>query len=419
MAEAASPQQRTHDVVVYGATGFVGQLTASYLAKHAPDGARIALGGRSRERLEQVRSRLGGRALEWPLVVADSADAGAIRALAEQTTAVATTVGPYAAYGMTLARACAEAGTHYADLTGEVLFMRRTADELHAVAAASGARIVHACGFDSIPSDLGVLVLRDLVRRESGEELGETTLLVRAMRGGLSGGTFASMKGQLAEVAGNRDAARLVVDPYALSPDRDREPDKVNASWAPESDLRSVRRDPDLGMWLAPFVMEAANSRVVRRSNALQDWDYGKQFRYHEAMGFSGPTAPAKAAAVMGGLAAFMGAMALPPTRALVDRVLPDPGEGPSEKARENGFFAIEIWTRTAAGARFVCKVAAKGDPGYKATAVMLGESALALALDGDALPPRAGVLTPATGIGMPLVERLRAQQFTFDAARR
>jgi short subunit dehydrogenase-like uncharacterized protein len=136
-------------------------------------------------------------------------------------------------------------------------------------------------------------------------------------------------------------------------------------------------------------------------------------------MGFSGPTAPVKAAAVVGGLAAFMGAMALPPTRSLVDRVLPDPGEGPSEQTRENGYFAIEIWTRTPSGARFVCTVKAKGDPGYQATSVMLGEAALALALDGDRLPPHAGVLTPATGIGMPLVERLRAQRFTFEAERR
>jgi len=412
-------QDRPLDVVVYGATGFVGRLTAAYLAQHAPTDVRIGLAGRSKERLEDVRARLGGRALEWPVIVADSSDASAVTELAAQTAAVATTVGPYTSYGMELARACAAQGTHYADLTGEVLFMRRTAAELHDIAVGTGARIVHACGFDSIPSDLGVLVLHDRVTRETDDELTDTTLAVTALRGGLSGGTFASMKVQLAAVADDPAAAKAVADPYALSPARDDEPDRTNAGWKPERDLRGVAHDADLDMWLAPFVMEASNARVVRRSNALMGWRYGHRFRYREVMGFRGPTGPAKAAAVTGGLGVFMGAMLLPPTRALVDRFLPDPGEGPSEQTREKGYFRIEIATRTATGARYTCRVAAQGDPGYKATSVMLGESALALARDGDRLPDRAGVLTPAAGIGMPLVERLRAQQFTFDADRR
>ena len=410
---------REFDVVLYGATGFVGRLTAGCLARNAPEKARIALAGRSADKLERVRAELGARAKGWGIVVADAGDADALAALARRTTVVATTVGPYAAHGMPLARACAEAGTHYADLTGEVLFMRRTADELHDVAARTGARIVHACGFDSIPSDLGVLVLHDRVGRETADELTDTTLAVTAVRGGLSGGTFASMKGMLAEIAADPSARRIVEDAYSLSPARDKEPDVVNPGWVKESDLRKIVHDTELGMWLAPFVMEAANSRVVRRSNALQDWAYGQRFRYREVMGFRGPGAPLKAAGLMAGLAAFMGAMALPATRAVVDRVLPEPGEGPSEKTRDNGFFRIEIATTTSTGARYVCHVEAKGDPGYAATSVMFAESALALALDGDRLPPRAGVLTPATAIGMPLVDRLRAQRFTFDAARR
>jgi short subunit dehydrogenase-like uncharacterized protein len=416
--EDARMTAREFDVLLYGATGFVGRLTADYLARSAPADARIALAGRSADKLERLRAELGAPAEAWGVVVADAADAGATVALARRTTMVATTVGPYAAYGMPLARACAEAGTHYADLTGEVLFMRRTADELHDLAAGTGARIVHACGFDSIPSDLGVLVLRDRVARETADELTNTTFVLTGARGGLSGGTFASMKAMLAEVAADPAARRIVADAYSLSPARDKEPDVVNPGWPKESDLRGVVHDRDLGMWLAPFVMEAANSRVVRRSNALQDWAYGHRFRYREAMGFRGPAAVAKAAAVTGGLAMFAGAMMLGPTRGLVDRLLPEPGEGPSEKTRENGYFRIEIGTRTSTGARYTCKVEAQGDPGYAATAVMLGESALALALDGDRLPPRTGVLTPATGVGMTLVERLREQRFTFDAAR-
>ena len=409
---------REFDVVLFGATGFVGRLTADYLARHAPADTRIALAGRSAERLARVKQEMGQRGESWSVVVADAGDATALAELARRTTAVATTVGPYAAYGMPLVRACAQAGTHYADLTGEVLFMRRVADELHDVAMGSGARIVHACGFDSIPSDLGVLTLREHVAKELGDELTDTTLAVTGARGGLSGGTFASMKGMLAEMSSNPEARKIVADPYSLSPARDKEPDAVNPGWPKESDLRGVVHDADLDMWLGPFVMEASNARVVRRSNALLDWAYGHRFRYREAMGFRGPTAPVKAAALTGGLAAFAGAMMLSPTRALVDRLLPEPGEGPSEKTRDNGYFRIEIGTRTSSGARFTAKVAAKGDPGYAATSVMLGESVLALAHDGDKLPPRAGVLTPATGIGMPLVQRLREQAFTFDVTR-
>jgi len=375
---------------------------------------RIALAGRSAEKLDSLRSSLPERAGQWPLLVADANDPAALASLARRTTAVATTVGPYLTYGTPLVEACAENGTHYADLTGEVLFMRRTADKLHDVAAASGARIVHACGFDSIPSDLGVLLLHELA---GDEPLTDTTLAVTEVRGGLSGGTFASMKHTLEEVASDRDAGRILADPYALSPARELEPDRAKAEWAPERDLRGVLHDGDLDAWLAPFVMAPSNTRVVRRSNALLDWSYGREFRYREVMAFRGPTAPLAAAGLTAGLAGFVGLMSLAPTRSLLDRILPEPGEGPSEKTRTNGRFRIEITSRTASGRKLRAIVAAQGDPGYAATAVMLGQSVLALALDGDELPKRAGVLTPATAIGRPLVDRLRTHGFTLTAA--
>jgi len=402
---------REFDVVLYGATGFVGKLTAEHLAAVLPDGVRIALAGRSAAKLESLRASL---ARDWPVVVADANDAAALASLARLARVVATTVGPYLTYGLPLVEACAEAGTHYADLTGEVLFMRRTAEKLHDVAAASGARIVHACGFDSIPSDLGVLLLRELAGDDS---LTDTTLAVTELRGGLSGGTFASMKHTLAEVARDREAARILADPYALSPARELEPDRSKPGWAPEKDLRGVVHDADLDAWLAPFVMAPSNTRVVRRSNALLDWTYGREFRYREVMAFRGTTAPLAAAGLTAGLAGFVGLMSMSPTRSLLDRFLPEPGEGPSEKTRQNGRFRIEVTSRTASGRRLRSVVAAKGDPGYAATAVMLGQSALALALDGDRLPERAGVLTPATGIGLPLADRLRANDFTLAAA--
>lgn len=409
--KSAGGARREHDIVIFGATGFVGQLTAAYLGEHAPAGTRIALGGRSRDKLERTRAGLGEAAAEWPLVIADSQDAGALAELAASTTAVATTVGPYLRYGLPLVEACAAAGTHYADLTGETLFMRRAIDAADAAAKASGARIVHTCGFDSIPSDLGVLLLHEHAQATGAGDLEETTLVVRAMRGGVSGGTIDSLRGQLDEARADRASRRVIVDPYALSPDRDAEPDLGN-----ERDPMGVVHDEDLGGWLAPFVMGTVNSRVVRRSNALQGHAYGRRLRYRELMLTGGlPLGPAKAAAISGGIAALVAGLSIPPTRKLLDRVLPDPGEGPSEQARERGFFKIDTYARTSSGARLVCHISAPGDPGYKATAVMLGEAALALALDEQRLPDAAGVLTPATAMGDVLVERLRAAGHAYD----
>ena len=209
----------------------------------------------------------------------------------------------------------------------------------------------------------------------------------------------------------------ILDDPYALSPARQLEPDKAKAGWPSERDLRGVVHDADLGAWLAPFVMAPSNTRVVRRSNALLDWAYGRELRYREVMAFRGAAAPVAAAGLTAGLAGFLGLMSTAPTRSLLDRVLPKPGEGPSEKTRRNGRFRIEITSRTESGRRLQAVVAANGDPGYAATAVMFGQSALALAFDGDRLPARAGVLTPATGIGQPLVDRLRTHGFTLTAA--
>jgi len=407
---------RELDLVVFGATGFVGKLTAKYLAENAPDEARIGLAARSRDKLEKAQQDVGGRAAQWPLIEADSSDPDSLGALARRTSVVATTVGPYRAYGLPLVEACAAAGTHYADLTGEVLFMREAIDRFDEPAKSSGARIVHNCGFDSIPSDLGVFVLNERVKADGTGDLEDTTFVVTGLRGGMSGGTVASLKGGIDEAKESREARKLMFDPYALSPERTAEPDLGS-----ERDLATVKRDGDLDMWLAPFVMATVNTRVVRRSNALQDWAYGRKFRYREVMGFksSKPTAPLMAAGVAAGLGGAMAGLAFPPTRKLFERFLPAPGEGPSEEAREKGFFKIEIHARTSSGAHYLSRVAAQGDPGYKATAVMFGEAGLCLALDEDKLPGRAGILTPATAMNGALVDRLRAAGMTFEVERR
>jgi short subunit dehydrogenase-like uncharacterized protein len=284
--------------------------------------------------------------------------------------------------------------------------------ERHDRAAEAGARIVNSCGFDSIPSDLGVLLLHEAVRADGTGDLGETTLVVTAMKGGLSGGTLASFRGQVDDMKASGAARKAVGDPYGLSPERAGDPDGRD-----EGDLRGVARDDALGQWIAPFVMAPYNTRIVRRSNALQDWAYGRGFRYREVTGLgSGRLAPVVGAGLAGGIFALAGGLAVKPSRMLLDRVLPDPGEGPNEKTRAAGLFRMEIHTTTTTGARYVARIAAKGDPGYAATAVMMGESALCLALDRERLPQRGGVLTPATGIGVPLVDRLRAAGMTFEA---
>ncbi len=401
-------------MVLFGATSFVGRLCAEYLASAAPSEARIALAGRSSERLSSLRTSLGARAADWPLLVADTNNRRSIEELAAATRVLLTTVGPYRRYGMPVVEACATAGTHYADLTGEMLFMREVIDRFDAVAVDSGARIVHSCGFDSIPSDLGVMLLHEAAASDGTGELQDTTLVVRAMKGGASGGTVASLKGELDGARSDATFARTLADPYALSPDRAAEP-----KLGPERDLRGIEHDEELGGWVGPFIMGVINTRAVRRSNALQGWAYGPRLRYREVMGFgSGPLGALQAGAVAGGVGALVAGLSIGPTRAVLDRVLPSPGEGPSERARERGFFDIEIHTQTSSGARYICRVSAQGDPGYKATSVMLGESGLCLALDGDRLPPRAGVLTPATAMGDALAARLRRAGQTLEVRR-
>ncbi|WP_430780364.1 saccharopine dehydrogenase family protein [Actinoplanes sp. G11-F43] len=397
-----SDRQREFDVIVYGASGFVGALVAKHLAGSAPEGTRLALAGRSAQRLE----RLG---LKLPIVVADAHDTGALTTMAARTRVVVTTVGPYAKFGRALARACAETGTDYVDLTGEVLFARDSIDDNHETARRTGARIVHSCGFDSIPSDIGVHVLHERVRADGAGELTDTTLVVTSMRGGISGGTIDSMRHQIDEMKRDRRLRRIGASPYSLSPDREAEPDlgrQPDMLTLPGSAVH-----PTLRGHLAPFVMASYNTRVVRRSNALRGWAYGRGFRYREVMSVGTSAAsPVLARATKILMTGLVVGLTVPPVRFVLDRLLPAPGTGPDEATRRNGHFTVDIFATTTTGARYRSRVRAEGDPGYAATAVMLGESALALALDRDRLPESdGGVLTPATGIGDALVDRLRA----------
>jgi len=415
-------RQRDLDIVLFGATGFVGVLTAAHLAEQAPDDARIALAGRSRTKLQRTRDEIGGRALDWELVEVDATDAVGLRAVAARTTVLVSTVGPYAAYGKEVVRACAREGTHYADLTGEVLFVRWSLDEVDDKARETGAAIVHACGFDSIPSDLGVLVTALRAAADDAGELAETTLLVRSMKGGFSGGTVDSVRQQAITTRGDDAARRTVSDPYALSPRRAEEPSgggrpRTGGVVATLRGLVPVDREEATARWTGPFVMAAFNTRIVRLSNTLTDWSYGRGFRYREVTDFgSGPLSPLLAGGMAIGLGGAVTGLAYRPTRAVLDRLLPKPGEGPGPEQRAAGRFRMEIRATTTQGRRYRTKVGADYDPGYGGTAVMLGQAALSLAFDGEAgVPRRAGVCTPATAMGEVLVDRLREHGFTFD----
>ncbi len=399
-------QQRVHDLLLVGATGFVGRLTAAHLARHASPEVSVALAGRSRDKLERVRAELPEAAQEWPLIVLDVTDEGAVADLARGTGVMLSTLGPYAVHGLPLVQACAEQGTHYADLTGEVLFVRDSIAGAHDRAVQTGARIVHSCGFDSVPSDLALLLASQAAAHDDEGRPVNATLHVRRAKGGFSGGTVDSMRQQMIAMQGDRDARRVVADPDALAAVR-------TAYGRMPSPLG---RDRDTGRWHGPFVMAGYNTRLVRRSWSLTQGS--EPLVYDEVMDTGrGWRGRAAALALTGGLAGLMAAMSTPPGRVVLDRLLPAPGEGPSEQRRRDGMFEMQTQVTTSTGARYVVTVAAPYDPGYDGTAVMLGQAGLALvASEGSA--ERGGVLTPATALGEALVERLRRHGFTLDVTR-
>lgn len=393
---------RQHDVVVWGATGFTGKLVAEYFAQRYgfTGDVRWALGGRSRDKLEALRGELatatGASAEALPIVLGDGDDEASMNAVAACTKVVCTTAGPYQLYGSKLVAACASQGTHYCDLTGEVSWMRRMIDEHHANAEKSGARIVFTCGFDSIPSDLGVWYLQREMQSRHGARCSQVQCRLKASYGGFSGGTLHS--GTLESKA---DPA-LLQDPYGLNPTgSERGPDGA--------DIMSIGYDKDFKAWRVPFMMAGINTRVVRRSNALLSYAYGQDFRYDEAMltgsGFGGLC---KAIGIAFGMACFALTMTAGPLQRMVARRV-KPGTGPSKETIEKGFFDFRLiaWHATDPTKQLCAKVTGDRDPGYGSTAKMLAESAVCMAK--DQLTSKGGCLTPAVAMGDALLERLQA----------
>lgn len=407
---STSPDPRTHDVVVFGATSFVGQLLCRYLGERhgftgdGPEGLTWAIAARSKAKLDDLVADLGEGASALPVLVADAHDEAEVRALAEAARVVVSTVGPYALHGSKLVAACAEAGTDYLDLAGETPWVRRMIDQHQDAAEASGARLVPSSGFDSIPSDLGVHVLQQAAVDRSGAPARRVRMGVKAMRGGASGGTIASMLNIINEVKSDPQARKELANPYALCPEGQR-------SGVRQPNVARPVHDPVFGRWAGPFVMAAINTRVVHRSNALQGYPYGEDFVYDEVMMTgSGPVGAATATGMTAALGGFFGAAAVPGLNKVVERLVPAPGTGPSPEAQEQGFFDIRLYGELADGGRVEAKVTGDRDPGYGSTAKMLGEAAACLAKDvpARAQQPAGGFWTPASLLGDELVRRLK-----------
>lgn len=401
---------RPHHLTVFGATGFTGRLVADYLAEAYPPTAaagdglgplRWAIAGRDRDKLESVRGQLGLDA--DAVVVADARDPDSLAAMCRATEVVVTTVGPYAKYGSELVAACVTAGTDYCDLSGEVPWMRRTIDRHHDDAYRGGTRIVHSCGFDSIPSDCGVRFLQNEARARHGRFCESVQLTLTGSSGSFSGGTFASLFGVVDAARADRDVARLLADPYALNP-------PAPPGDCPEAgDRRGARYDEQLGKWTAPFVMAGINTRIVRRSHALAGFPYGRDFCYCEAMATGrGTTGRLAAKLLAGGIGAVIG---VAPVTAVVRRLVPDPGEGPDAEAREAGYFKMQLRGRLRGSGEVVSgEVTGKRDPGYGCTSRMLAECAVALARTRGERR-EGGVLTPAYALGAELLEGGRLER--------
>ena len=403
--------EREYDIIVYGATGFTGQLVAEYLLERYGLGSdlRWAIAGRSESKLNALRGALGPAAAELPILVADSGDAEALATLAARTRVVLTTVGPYALYGSNLVAACVDNGTDYCDLAGEVQWIRKMIDTHHDRARETGARIVHCCGFDSIPMDIGAYFLQQEAQARHGDYCEEIAPYVKATKGSMSGGTIASMSNIVQEAQHDRSVARILADPYALNPAGEREgPDGA--------DQQDVRFDEDVNSWTGPFVMAGVNTRVVRRSNALAGYPYGKDFRYREAtLTGAGIGGRVRGLMLVSALGALVFGLTVSPTRALLHRfLLPKPGEGPSPELQESGFFNLVQVGKLPDGTILRTRITGDRDPGYGSTSKMLAESAVCLARD-EAITG-GGVWTPASAMGAALLERLRSNAgLTFE----
>ncbi|MDO8907260.1 MAG: saccharopine dehydrogenase NADP-binding domain-containing protein [Pseudohongiella sp.] len=392
-------------IIVFGATSFVGQILCRYLHELNHDGTlNWLMAARSEEKLKRLQLELGGPHVPG-YRLADAANETQLRALCDEAGVIISTVGPYALYGGALVKVCAETGTDYCDLAGETQWIRRMIDRYETKARESGARIVHCCGFDSIPSDLGVWFLQQQAQQQLGTHCWHVKMRVRKFKGGFSGGTVASMMNVAKEAVSDPALRRELADPYSLCP-----PDSKPEVRQPKI---TAAMDDDVDSWIAPFVMEAINTRVVHRSNALLRHPWGQDFLYDEAVMTGADSYGYKdKGELRARLTAFgqpltMLGLALPPTRWLMSQFLPKPGEGPSPEMQQTGFFDLVFVGRTSDGRTVRTTLYGERDPGYGATARMLGQAALCLRDDVSKEDRPGGFWTPASALAEPLIVRL------------
>ena len=403
------------DLIVYGATSFVGQILTRYLVEHVGVDKTVnwAIAGRSASKLDILKVSLGTAGDDLSVIIADADNADALADMAQSTRVIATTVGPYALYGEALVKACAENGTDYCDLCGEAYWIKRMIVKYADAAKLSGARIVSCCGFDSIPSDLGVHFLQQHGQQRFGRYFSDIKLAVNAMKGGASGGTLASMIEAVKAAKSDPKLRKDMNNPYILCPES---PDLRH----PQVSIKGPAYDIDFQRWSAPFIMEAINARVVLRSNMLLGMAYGDDFLYREQMitgkGFKGRLS---AIGLTAGLGLFAVTVIINPLRAFMQRfVLPKPGEGPSPEAQLAGHFDVSLLGKNEDGQSLEVRVTGDRDPGYGCTAKMLAQASLCLAFDVTQEQCEGGFWTPATAMGGQLTDRLTqhaGMTFTVD----
>jgi short subunit dehydrogenase-like uncharacterized protein len=393
-----------YHLIVFGATSFVGQLLTRYLfERHGIDGdLRWAIAGRSESKLGEVRAQLGDGAKKLPIIIANADDEKSLLALCEQTSVVASTVGPYSLFGSALVKVCAESGTDYCDLTGEAPWIGKMLTAYEETAKRTGARIVHCSGFDSVPSDLGTYFLQKKAKEQFGQYCTRVKMRVKAMNGGLSGGTAASIIHIINEASNNPATRKMLIDPYSLSP-------ASTVKLPRQPNIGFAAFDPDAKSWVFPFIMASINTKIVQRSHALSGYAYGTDFLYDEAMmAGGGLKGRASATGAALGIAGAFGALVFPPTRKLMSRyVVPKPGEGPTPEQQLKGFYDIRFIGQTKTGETIVTKVTGDRDPGYGSTCKILGEAAVCLALDVSKADKAGGFWTPASLMGDQLIPRL------------
>lgn len=399
------------DLILFGATSFVGKIICRYLANERIEpNFSWAMAARSEEKLESLRATLGSGAEHIPIIVAESFDKAALAALCDRTAVVLSTVGPYALYGEALVEACVAAGTDYCDLTGESQWMKRMISRYSDQARLSGARIVHACGFDSLPSDLGVKFLQQQAQARFGEPCSTVKMRVKAMKGGASGGTIASGVNAFKEAANDPAVRKEMKDWYSLCPEAHRNTARQRHV--------NMEYDEDFKSWVGPFIMASVNTRVVLRTNALLNEQYGRQFYYDEgSLTGTGDAGRKSAKRVARGIKLFGAVLMLAPLQWLALKFfLPKPGEGPSPDEQRAGFFDLRFFGRTASGEEVRVKVTGDRDPGYGSTAKMIAQAAISLRRDVDKSQLEGGFWTPGSAFGEALLLRLETSAgLTFE----